>query len=111
LVAACNRAGSDQLRLFLEGLRRRNLPPSTDHPRALRFGRCACSPVVRRTDLRRQIPFVNPSETSCDFLLVTVPKTNQHKKDKAATRKAGEDKQDSANRSCHFTNPPIGIDR
>jgi hypothetical protein len=44
----------------------------------------------------------NPTETSCDFLLVAIPKTNQHKKDKAATRKAGEHKQDSANRSCHF---------
>jgi len=36
---------------------------------------------------------------------MSVPKTNQHKKQKAGTRKADERKQDSANRSCHFTDP------
>src|SRR5262249_11434589 len=50
LVCASNRAGSDQLRLLLEGLRRRNLPPSTNR---LSFARCACSRAPRRTALRR----------------------------------------------------------
>jgi hypothetical protein len=36
---------------------------------------------------------------------VAVPKTNQHEKHKAGKRKDGQRKQDSANRSCHCTNP------
>ena len=47
----------------------------------------------------------NPAETSCDFLLVTVQKTNQHEKQKSGNRKTGQRKQDSANRSCHCSNP------
>src|SRR5262245_54771616 len=50
------------------------------------------------------IPLVNVSETSGDFLLVTVPETNQHEKHKAGNRKNGQRKQDSADRSCHGTN-------
>jgi hypothetical protein len=44
-------------------------------------------------------------------VLMSVPQANQHKKQKAGTRKARELKQDSADRSCHFTDPNRKIDR
>src|SRR5215472_718593 len=70
--------------------------------RALGFDYCAIALcIIRKAGLRREIALINSAESQgFGFLFVSVPETDQHKKQKSGERKGGQANQNATNHSC-----------
>src|SRR5215472_8599116 len=82
--------------------------------RALGFDYCAIALcIIRKAGLRREIALINSAEPQgFGFLFVSVPETDQHKKQKAGERKGDQANQNATNHSCLLPLPlfpPITI--
>src|SRR5215472_17861089 len=69
--------------------------------RALGFDYCAIALcIIRKAGLRREIALINSAESQgFGFLFVSVPETDQHKKQKSGERKGGQANQNATNHS------------
>src|SRR5215472_3875241 len=67
--------------------------------RALGFDYCAIALcIIRKAGLRREIALINSAESQgFGFLFVSVPETDQHKKQKSGERKGGQANQNATN--------------
>src|SRR5215472_7081577 len=81
--------------------------------RALGFDYCAIALcIIRKAGLRREIALINSAESQgFGFLFVSVPETDQHKKQKAGERKGDQANQNATNHSYPPVTPlPINHD-
>src|SRR5215472_10915618 len=70
--------------------------------RALGFDYCAIALcIIRKAGLRREIALIYSAESQgFGLLFVSVPETDQHKKQKSGDRKGGQANQNATNHSC-----------
>src|SRR5262249_1188422 len=82
--------------------------------RALSFDYCAIALCInRKAGFWREIALINSAESQgFGFLFVSVPETDQHKKQKSGERKGGQANQNATNHSCILPlpfSPPITL--
>ena len=109
LIGAFKSVGAAQLGLLLQDPRwPKSISTDRNTSSVLSLGGCVCIRVAGRNGLRRQIP---PVSLVVGLFFVTVPKTNQHEKNKTRHREDDRRQQNTFYNSSHWCNPQPIVER